>query len=341
MSQPISLLVHIGHGKTGSTSIQQTLLKNRDALLERGVAYLGRMLEHCETSEPKEWQHADGAVRLLHQMPADTAGQEIYSVLTEELDRLKTIGVHTAIWSNEAFFARREAVCDALEKLREDGVAVTIIVYLRRHDKWAKSAYAQWGIRHKSYEGPVKSFQEWIKLRPVHFADNLEFWDQHFGSDLLVRNFDETPDVVADFFEKSGITDIDAIRAYETPSPQALMAWAVHNSRTEKEVQPDAFGRLLRPSRLFWEPAKLLDAKETYCPTEDELDQILSECAPDLERINKIFAAHGEPVFDTKDKAKASPVPDDWEMIQYMMVMVFSLQEQVLRLKRRIDELEN
>ena len=119
MSQPISLLVHIGHGKTGSTSIQQTLLKNRDAMLERGIAYLGRMLEHCETSEPKEWQHADGAVRLLHQMPADTAGQEIYSVLTEELDRLKTIGVHTAIWSNEAFFARREAVCDALEKLRE------------------------------------------------------------------------------------------------------------------------------------------------------------------------------------------------------------------------------
>lgn len=341
MNDRTSLIVHIGHGKTGSTSIQHTLLQNRDALIGQGVCYLGRMLEDCETPDPKPWQHPDGAVRLLHQMEDDDAAEEIRNVLNTELERLNAIGVHTAIWSNEALFARRNGVAKAIVALRDQGISVRVIVYLRRHDKWAKSAYAQWGIRHKSYEGPVKTFANWIAERPVHFADNLEFWDQNSGRDLVVRNFDATPDVVSDFLSLAGTENIDPVHAYETPPPETLIAWAVHNSRTNSEVQPDRFARLLNASHLLGQSARHLPEPSELIPSTKDLAAVLAQSMSDLGRVNAIFKNHNVVGFDANDPATGSTPPTQWEMMQFMMAMIFSLQEQVLRLKRRLDEFEN
>ena len=184
------------------------------------------------------------------------------------------------------------------------------------------------------------SFADWIKARPVHFADNLEFWDQQFGPDLLVRNFETTPDVVGDVLALLGVEDIEPIRAYETPPVATLIAWAVHNSRAETEVQPDRFARLLNASGMLAGPLQILPGIAGLVPDSAALALVLADSQADIARINRLLVARDEPTFDLANPATGSTIPTDWEMMQFMMAMVFSLQEQVLRLRRRLDELE-
>ena len=340
MTGMTTLIVHIGQGKTGSTAIQRALEAGRERLLEQGVAYLGRMLEYCGTSDPRAWQTPDGAVGLLHRMDHTRAEAEIGRVLGAELARLSARGIHTAIWSNEALFARHHGAAPALAALRGEGHPVKAVAYLRRHDRWAKSAYAQWGIRHKSYSGPVMPFADWVAARPVRFAEPLGVWNGAMGADLILRNFDDVDDVVADFAALAGIAGLDPIRSYETPPPAVLIAWALYNSLRDDEVTPDRFARLLNATGLLAGPPPALPEARDLLPSDADLAAVLQASAEDIAKVNTLLAERGVAPFDSAAPANGVTPPDDWEMMQLMMAMVFSLQDQVLRLRRRLNELE-
>lgn len=55
LESPITLYVHIGTGKTGSTTIQSSLLENDLILQQEGVKYLGLMLDKGH-SHQFDWQ---------------------------------------------------------------------------------------------------------------------------------------------------------------------------------------------------------------------------------------------------------------------------------------------
>jgi len=341
MSTGVRLLVHIGQGKTGSTSVQRTLEASRDALVAQGIHDFGRMLEHCDTSPPKSWQHADGAVELLHRMDDDRAADEIFDVLSAALDSLDGTGARLSIWSNEALFERRRGVLSALARLRAAGRHVDALVYLRRHDNWARSAYAQWGIRHKSYEGPVMPFRDWIAKRPVHYAGTLEDWNTALGDDLAVRNFETVEDVVGDVLERIGATGITPARLYETPRMDKLVAWAVNNSRSAGEVQPDRFARLLHNAKMAETDAPQLPDPAALLPGADDLRAVREGAAADIARVNAVLSEKGEPPFDDAPGRAPPAPPDTWQLLQFVMDMVFSQQEQIIRLRRRIEDLES
>lgn len=339
MAQP-HLIVHIGHGKTGSTSIQRTLERSRDPLAENGTAYLGRMLECAEVANPRPWQNEDGAELLLHRMSDDAVADEVTEVLSEALQTLGDAGMVRAVWSNEALFARRRGVGRALSRLVEAGTEVSVVLYLRRHDRWAKSAYAQWGIRHKSYPGPVLSFDDWIKANPVRFAHMLEFWDNTHGSRLMLRNFDRTADVVADFLEITGIGGAEPVRVHETPSSRDLLSWAVYNSREAGEVTPERYARLLnaaaRPGAV---PPDAPPPKDLF-PSTASLAAVLEDARDDLASVNAVFERLGVDGFSGDDPVSGMKPPGDWDVLQHLMSTILSCQEQILQLRRRVSELE-
>lgn len=49
------LILHIGAGKTGSTSVQFTLQRSREQLAAQGLGYLGLMLEEAEAARDMDW----------------------------------------------------------------------------------------------------------------------------------------------------------------------------------------------------------------------------------------------------------------------------------------------
>ncbi len=342
MTGPVlpKLIVHIGQGKTGSTAIQRTLAGHRDAVRAAGAAYLGIMLEQCETARPMDWQVPQAAHRLFHQMEDDQVADQVYAVLREELERLGTAGVHTAIWSHEAIFARRVGVSEALMRLRREGVDLRIICYLRRHDRLARSSYSQWGIRHKPYDGPVQPFSQWIVDHPVRYGDIVEFWAERFDDAFEPVNYDVLDDVVSDFMGRTGLPEIAGDRHYETPKASILAAWATYNSRSEAPILPERFNRIMHHARLNSGPLPNLPDPAALFPSDADLAQVLDGAEADLARVNAVLTGRGQPEFSTKDPAVAAPVPSDWEMLQLALSMVFSLQEQVIQLRKQLDTLD-
>lgn len=333
------LIVHIGNGKTGTTSIQNSLNDYQSDLNAAGFYYLGRTLEHGLNDQPANWQSPNGAELLLHQMPEDQVEGEVLKVLRSSLERLKDREYHTAIWSNEALFARHFGVIPALRKLQTEGVDVQIVLYLRRHDKWAKSAYAQWGIRHKSYQGPVLGFKDWLAKRPVRFGPNLRVWNDAFGVQLNLRNFDEISDVSEDFFTQLGLPGQEHARVYETPSVDALIAQALFNDRFPGVVYPDQYRAALRTSGLK-PPSKAGAEKfQTLLPTAQDLNDALNGARSDLDFVNDVLRQKGQPVFSTDPVTKGAGQADPWTLLVFLMQSNFTLAEQVARLEKEITEL--
>src|SRR5690554_5696112 len=96
------LIIHVGMGKTGSSSIQQTFAKNKEFLASNGVAYLGLMMEHLPLPNQYEWRRVMGWVNLI-KMPREEADQGLAHMLKIADDRLPK-DLHTLVWSNESFF---------------------------------------------------------------------------------------------------------------------------------------------------------------------------------------------------------------------------------------------
>jgi hypothetical protein len=177
---PHSVILHIGKGKTGSSSIQQFLQTNRD------------ILESC------------GILLVLPEIPA--AGYQLSDFSHPEkyhqaLQYLKEFSQErhfsTILWTNETF---EHLTVDFIYRFREmfPASSFRIIVFLRRQDQWIQSAYCQWGVKHKIYPGPVKSFDaflnERLKFSPsfsIRFKDSLNYlalvdrWASVFGRENI------------------------------------------------------------------------------------------------------------------------------------------------------------
>lgn len=100
------MIVHVGHGKTGSSSIQQSLNLAGDRLGQQGVHYLGLMLEHAQTRKRFPWQNQIGSGLFFDQMDAEQARAELLEVLEAEVEQLQAAKVARAIWSNEWLLKR-------------------------------------------------------------------------------------------------------------------------------------------------------------------------------------------------------------------------------------------
>jgi len=334
------LVVHIGNGKTGTTSIQRSLDSFKAELNAHGLFYLGRTLEHGLNDQPRNWQSPDGAEQLLHQMPAEQVEAEVKQVLADSLNRLKDREYHTAIWSNEALFARHYGVIDALMALQSEGIEVQIVLYLRRHDKWAKSAYAQWGIRHKSYQGPILDFNDWLAKRPVRFAPNLRVWNEVFGTDLNLRNFDEVPDVSEDFFEILGLSGQEHERVYETPSVETLISQALFNDRFPGVVYPDQFRAALNRAKLKAPDKAHAETFQSLLPSAQDLNAVLTNAKGDLDFVNEVLLQKGQPEFSNSPVTKNSGSADPWTLLVFLMQSNFALTERIANLEQEISQLK-
>ncbi|MBK1722773.1 hypothetical protein [Thiocystis violacea] len=203
------VILHIGTGKTGSTSIQYFLLTNRERLLRNG--YLAQIPEDFLASmKPEEIEWCSDAALELGLATLQSA--------------VATSGATRLLWSwealsNRAFSASLERVWRVKEALPAN--AYRVIVYLRRQDHWLRSAYLQWGMKDNLERGPTLPFEEWYsrlragrlrwwRAEDLDYRALLEPWIQVFGRDSLeVRVYERDQlsgrSAVADFREHSGL----------------------------------------------------------------------------------------------------------------------------------------
>lgn len=335
-------IVHIGTGKTGSSSIQKTLALQADALKQQNTAYLGLMCENApKGTEPYAWREMGGWPQFKSIDP-DVAKRQMVNTLKTSVEKLMDGGFSKAIWSNESLFSDGQFIVPILYELHKLGAKVKVVVYIRRHDTWARSAYLQWGIKHKTYEGPVKSFKEWHETHAINFSSGLRPWLTPGWIDLSVRNFDTCGDVVVDFLECAGldVSGIDVLRENETPNSVALALWSMYNSQFKAPVMPSELQPTLQKGGLL-DQAPISCDYMSLLPTAEDIERVLAIAADDREFINKLFAQNNQPEMSTGEPKKKDMSVSQDQINAALLMLVKHQNDRIGWLTRQIKNLKS
>jgi len=334
----MELVVHIGHGKTGSSSIQSTLRTNTENLLEQKTKYLGLNFEHSPFKH-YEWQKPAAWNKLL-ELGTEVAPRELAHVLERTLNTIEKEGYEKAIWSNESLLVSPDIVIPALLAIQKVGVKITVVAYFRRHDAWARSAYLQWAVKHKASPGIVKPFDEWSK-RSFDFSNLVNTWLNQNWNKCLIRNFDELNDLVYDFLDCCELdsAEIISVRDNDTPSNVATNLWALYNSQTENPVLPNELYPILSDSKILNKNYLKVDLENLF-PTQESLDLVLKNAKPDIDAMNKIFAVGGQPKFSNKELSKKDYTVGWEEMVAGLLDITKAQYEKINNLEQRLNQIE-
>jgi len=334
------LLVHIGAGKTGSSSIQKTLRANQEHLKANGFKYLGLMLEHVEEKSDFDWNFIGGSDLFFEHDPEKVISQAS-KVLRAEIESLRDGSIHTLIWSNEWMFTRDAWIVPILNKIRDDGNEVEIVCYVRRHDKWAQSAYSQWGIKHKTYKGPLRNFREWKAGRSFNFLPSFQPWQDAFEGSCNLFNYDTSGEIVSHFCRKIGYSPQEIIRDNVTPSSELMAAWAVFNSRFDSEVPAARFESLANEAGLLAEGSLRGPDLSALYPTPEDMAQIREDCSADFEALNELLGQFNEPLLSNEPFEMRRVDLNESKMDLLLLKLVFSLQRQIGALRDEINRLRD
>lgn len=231
-------------------------------------------------------------------------------------------------------------VMGILRHLRDDGIDIEIVAYVRRHDAWMKSAYIQWGLKHKTYKGNIKSFDEWATKGRAEFMKHLKIWIESFQDDVHVRNFDASGDVVADFMDVAEIDSkgIEKLRVYESPSNEELALRALFNSHYKGEVFPWRFNNVLNVGSLFFDET-IDDWLAHMLPDQDTLDRIRDEYANDRAELNKLLKASGQPLMQAAQLPHKDHSLDTGKLLMALTQIVMSQAIKINRMQRDLSEI--
>ncbi|MDK9694559.1 MAG: hypothetical protein OEL19_10005 [Sulfurimonas sp.] len=325
----IKLIIHIGAGKTGTSSIQQTLMSNREALLNQGFFYLGLMLENAN-EKLYDWQKAS-AIESFHSLTEKETEEQLFAVLDSAIKFAAQKNIHTLIWSNESLYGRTQKLYKVLQTLKKDGVEIEFIAYIRRHEPWARSAYVQWGIKHKINAGKLLTFREWMQKRAIVFYPQLESVMREFPNELKVRNMDAVGNTVKDFLELCNINykDMAFIRSNESPSNEELLLRSLFNKEFKTDVLPNIFDRMVSPNIMF---EKMLDEyMQDLMPTNEDFKQVSIQTSTDRSLINRLLQHQGqEPISENEYAAKPTQINSE----KLLLGLCDIVMQQSIRIRR-------
>jgi hypothetical protein len=170
------LFLHIGHPKTGTTSIQTFLLENRAALRREGV-----LVPHAGVVEGAH--HGLTANYYSVRRCPDRAAANLEALRRE----VEAAQCPTVVISSEALIQENP---ERFAAFRDAGFAVVVIYYIRRQDLAVESVYAQ---RVRSYnQMEIRPIQDMLRHLTPHYRKHLDRYAQTFGRDhVRVRPFEK------------------------------------------------------------------------------------------------------------------------------------------------------
>lgn len=222
-----NLYLHIGFNKTGSSYIQDCLVKNIDTLEKSGFTYPAE----SDATYVQNKQHVPLAAALsnfdfywlnnLKRKTIDSASVDFFNDLAKS-DQANVIV------SSEAFGDVRLTDSDIENILLSfHDFNVFVIAYIRRQDDYMLSAYQQ-----DVKTGATSSFnlEERMKLKQNDFAERLAPWRKALGEDrVIVREYAKDKWVQNDLF-------LDFLDAIGAPEADWQMTTSVNEGLDYREV---------------------------------------------------------------------------------------------------------
>lgn len=351
------LIFHVGAGKTGTSSIQETLNQNHDILKNLGICYWGLMLEKAPYQR-YEWQHADKTELFYN---THKSSEQLLEVLCKSLEISNQQGYAKAIWSNEWFmganyeYLRNLETVSTIEKLAKTGARIRVVAYIREHVSWALSAYSQWSLKDKTYTGPMKSFIEYTRTRPPKFSMSLTKWKDAVDDRFIAYNFSTCDDTAKHFLDivcKVPADEFKIHRVNESPDPAEQFLRAAFN-----EIFPE--GRTCTPTDFDirckrklerYKDQDLFDWYSSLFPSDRDIVALYASLQEDINIVNEILTESGEaPLIPScRNKPKTLSAQEIHAIASCMTNLAFHNAQEIefltsenRRLKSQIIELQS
>lgn len=167
----VDLLLHIGHHKTGTTTVQRALNVNRERLAESGILY-------PKTGLRGEAHHLLAEVKWK----ADHEGAEtLFESLRDEVERAEP---RLVVLSSEQFY-HRKGLRPSLSALRRIFETVDVIAFLRRQDEYLEASYAQ-KLKRGLMEEDEAAYLRWaLESGRMDHGTHIARWHGARGVDSL------------------------------------------------------------------------------------------------------------------------------------------------------------
>lgn len=184
------MYLHIGFGKTGTTSIQHCLNDHREALSRCGILY------------PLAGQQNSGH-HLLAILGSDIVQGEALEEYRKLLLEIKSSKCRKIVLSSENYCFMSGQYVESLKDIFL-GFKVKVIFYARPQAELIESTYLEWIKTGKKYTRTVDEFFR-CHAHGFNFIERLEPWRISFGEEnIMLRHYSSASrdyDSRADFFE--------------------------------------------------------------------------------------------------------------------------------------------
>ena len=172
-----TIYIHIGIGKTGTSSVQEFFFNNREEFARQGVYY--------PLTGIAEYAHHGLALFQSPEMPEGV--EALYKNLKREISLSSANSVF--ISSEQFCFLKKPYVSKVKEMFSE--FPVKIIFYVRDQCKLIESTYLEWQKAGLDYKGSIENFYNQEK-KAFDFTLRLQFWIEEFGAEnIVVRVYDK------------------------------------------------------------------------------------------------------------------------------------------------------
>jgi len=195
----ITIYLHSGTGKTGSSAIQAFLNYNR-----------GNLLANCSCLYPDFYSKTIHKGSNCHNHCKSISKQAekitIINDIEKAVDFCKKNGISTIVISCEGLFARPDIGESILRNFHPDsGLSFRIVVFFRRQDHFLESGWKQWGLKDIRFA----SISEYVESNNIRWLDYLNEYDSIFGKEnIIIHPYEkeQLPDgLICEFLTMIGI----------------------------------------------------------------------------------------------------------------------------------------
>lgn len=331
-----TIFLHIGHEKTGSTSLQGFLSENRPRLTEQGVLY---------PIAPGDSNHTGLAVfaanlwKVRHlAAPLGVKDASDHQAFRERLERrireeVLTSGADRVIFSSEHCASRLDdpGIGRLADLLLSLGSKVIIVIYLRRQDDWFLSRYVS-SVRGGGIERPEVPLKG--PLGSYDYAELLDRWAKVFDkSAIRVRTFDRNrwPEgrLDLDFISLVGPLDSSSLTAAgkqnESLDPVHLEFRRLYNAAAREHPEPATLPRSSDINRWLLR----MSGPERLALDAELLDRFYERCRPSNRRVAiEYCGGSGEDLFAERSTIRREANPPDLSTEQVMRIALGLLSAQ-------------